>query len=161
MKACREWQNTIVEYVDGVCEPETAQRVEAHLAHCPACAQAVQTQQRVKQAVAQIDKQHAPAYLARRIRDRARSAIRRRNLARLIVRLSFALTAALAVIALWWNEAHQLSSLAPPADETALAQAIVQEYIGTTAGSGFSDPSLQMLSREAQMKTVKMGPMPR
>lgn len=159
MKACRQWENTIVEYADEVCEPEAARRLEVHLAHCEACAQAVRQQKWIKHALTQVDTEHAPAYLARRIRDHARSALRRRTLARLIVRLSFAVTAVgVAVVALWWNASRQPLPPAPPTDESALAQAIVQEYIGTTAGGGFSDPSLQMLAREAQMKTLRMEP---
>lgn len=159
MKACREWETAIVEYVDGTCQPETAQRLEAHLARCEGCAQAVLVQAQVKQALAQLEAEHAPAYLSRRIRDHARSAVRRRRLTRSTVRLAFAAAAMSAVVAaLWWNASRQSLLTPPSADEPTLAQAIVQEYVGATSTGEFSDPSLQMLAREAKLKSVKQEP---
>lgn len=159
MEVCREWETAIVEYVDGVCQPETAQRLEAHLARCEACARAVLAQAQVKQALAQLEAEHAPAYLSRRIRDHARTAMRRRRLARFTVRLAFATAAmTVAVIVLWWGAYRPSLLMPPPTDESTLAQAIVQEYVGATSTGDFSDPSLQMLAREAQLKSVKMEP---
>lgn len=159
MKACREWEVAIVEYVDGTCRPRTAQRLEAHLARCEGCAQAVPVQAQVKQALAQLEAEHAPTYLTRRIRDHARTVVRRRRLARFTVRLAFAATAVSAMVAaLWWNASRQSLLTPPPADEATLAQAIVQEYVGATSTGDFSDPSLQMLAREAQLKSVKIEP---
>lgn len=159
MKACREWETTIVEYVDGVCQPETAAKLEAHLARCEACARTVQEHLQLKQALAQLAPEHAPAHLSRRIRDHARSAGHRRRVVQMATRLSFAAAAAAVVaVALWWNASRQQMPVVPSTDESTLAQAIVQEYVGATSSSGFSDPSLQMLTREAQMKTLKMEP---
>ncbi|MGC8784993.1 MAG: anti-sigma factor family protein [Armatimonadota bacterium] len=159
MKTCREWEHAIVEYVDGVCPPDTAQKLEAHLASCKACAEAVREHLRLKRAVAQLEREHAPAHLARRIRDHARASLRRRSLARLLMRASFAATAATAVVfVLWWNLLRPEMATVPPAEEPTVAQAIVQEYVGVTSHDGFSDPSLQMLAREAQMKTLRLEP---
>ncbi|MEJ5252794.1 MAG: zf-HC2 domain-containing protein [Chthonomonadetes bacterium] len=160
MKACREWERTIVEYVDGLCPPEMMAKLEAHLASCEACARTVQEHLQLKQALAQLAPEHAPAHLSRRIRDHARSAVYRRRVVQTAVRLSFAaVAAAVSAIALWWSVSHQSMPVTPSTDESTLAQAIVQEYVGATSTSGFSDPSLQMLTREAQMKTLKMEPM--
>lgn len=160
MKTCREWEQTIVEYVDGVCPPDIAQRLEGHLASCRACAEAVREHLWLKRAVAQLEREHAPAHLARRIRDHARASVRRRSLTRLLVRTSFAAAAAIAVVvAFWWNPLRPETVTVLPAEEPTVAQAIVQEYVGVTSNDGFSDPSLQMLAREAQMKTLRLEPM--
>ncbi|GIV15660.1 MAG: hypothetical protein KatS3mg022_1095 [Armatimonadota bacterium] len=160
MRTCREWEQTIVEYVDGVCQPDMTQKLESHLASCEACAKAVQEQLWLKRAVAQLEREHAPAHLARRIRDHARASVRRRSLTRLLVQTSFAATAAIAVlITLWWNLLRPEAVTVLPAEEPTVAQAIVQEYVGATSNDGFSDPSLQMLAREAQMKTLRLEPM--
>lgn len=159
MKVCKEWEQTIVEYVDGVCQPDAVQRLEAHLASCEACARAVRDQLWMKRMVAQLEPEHAPVHLARRIRDHARTSLRHRSLTRTAVRLSFAATAVIVVIAaLWWNTLHQSMVAPPSSEEPTVAQAIVQEYVGATASDGFSDPSLQMLTREAQMKVLRLEP---
>lgn len=160
MNTCTEWEQTIVEYVDGVCPPDTAQKLEAHLASCKACAETVREHLWLKRAVAQLEREHAPVHLARRIRDHARASVRRRSLTRLLVRTSFAATVAVVGgIALWWNLLRPEVATVPPAEEPTVAQAIVQEYVGVTSSDGFSDPSLQMLAREAQMKTLRLEPM--
>ncbi len=157
MEACREWQEAIVEYVDGRCALETAVRLERHVSTCEACAHAVHEQQWLKQAMRQVPPQHAPAHLSRRIRDHARASLRRRSAVRTVWRLSFATTAVavLAVLGWWWNASREPVLPALPQEDSTLAQAIVQEYVGATAHDGFSDPSLQMLAREAQMKTLR------
>ncbi len=156
MEACREWQATIVDYVDGRCEPETAHELESHMASCEACRRALQAQQWIKQEVAQVPPQHAPAHLSRRIRDRARTARRQQAVARLWLRASFALTAVILLVALVWLHGVRQSSSRIYPEEPTLVQAIVQEYVGATAHDGFSDPSLQMLEREAQLKRVRV-----
>lgn len=158
MKACREWETIIVEYVDGMCSPEMVADLEAHLARCEACARAVQEHLQLKQALTQVAPEHAPAHLSRRIRDHARSAMYRRRVVHMATRLSFAAAAAIAGVVLWWSVSRQPTPAVPSTDESNLAQAIVQEYVGATSTSGFSDPSLQMLTREVQMKTLKMEP---
>lgn len=159
MKVCREWEQTIVEYVDGVCQREAAQSLEAHLASCEACARAVHEQLWLKEMVAQLQPEHAPAHLARRIRDHARASVRRRSLTRTVMRLSFAATAVAAMVtAFWWNSSRPAAVPALPAEEPTVAQAIVQEYVGATSSDSFSDPSLQMLAREAQMKVLRLEP---
>lgn len=159
MKVCREWEQTIVEYVDGVCQREAAKSLEAHLASCRACARAVHEQLWLKQMVAQLQPERAPAHLARRIRDHAGASVRRRSLTRTVMRLSFAATAvAAAVTAFWWNSSRPVAVPALPAEEPTVAQAIVQEYVFATSSDGFSDPSLQMLAREAQMKVLRLEP---
>lgn len=160
MRTCREWEQTIVEYVDGVCQPDVAQRLESHLASCEACAKAVREQLWLKRAVAQLERERAPAHLARRIRDHARACARRRSLTRFLMRTSLALTAAAAiVVAVWWGISRPTAVPLSSVEEPTVAQAIVQEYVGATSSDGFSDPSLQMLAREAQMKTLRLEPM--
>lgn len=159
MKACREWQDAIVEYVDGRCAPEKARKLESHLSTCEACAAVVREHRRLKLVVAQIPSVHTPAHLTRRIRDRARVERQRQLKSQWLVKFSFAaIGAALLAAALWWKVApHHLPPSLPP-DEPTLAQAIVQEYVGTTTHDAFSDPSLQMLARDAQMKVVQEEP---
>lgn len=160
MKACGEWEEAIVEYVDGVCQPDTAQKLESHLASCEGCAKTVREQLWLKRMVAQLERDPAPDHLARRIRDHARTSVRRRSLTRLIVRTSFAAAATVATVAVvWWGSARYRTVPVLPSEEPTVAQAIVQEYVGATSSDGFSDPSLQMLAREAQMKTLRLEAM--
>lgn len=160
MKACKQWESTIVEYVDGVCQPEAARKLESHLADCEACVGAVREQLWLKHAVSQMERERAPGYLARRIRDHARVASRRRAFTRLFVRTSFAVSAAVVmVLAVWWGHLRPTSDPVSSAEESTVAQAIVQEYVGAASSDGFSDPSLQMLAREAQMRTLRLEPM--
>ncbi|MCS6950287.1 MAG: zf-HC2 domain-containing protein [Armatimonadota bacterium] len=158
MKACREWEQAIVEYVDGVCAPEAAGRLEAHLAQCAACAKAVEAQRWLKAALAQLERERAPAYLTRRIRDRARTTAVRRVRGRQVRRLVYAAAASVVVVMGWWAASNWTSESMPPAEEPTVAQAIVQEYVGATASDGFADPSLQMLAREAQLKSLGEEP---
>lgn len=160
MSVCREWEQTIVEYVDGVCQPDAAQKLHKHLATCEACAKAVREQLWLKRAVAQLQPEHAPAYLARRIRDHARTSTRRRSLRVWMVRTSLAVTVCAALgWVMWWGILRSTPVAPSSAEEPTVAQAIVQEYVGATSSDGFSDPSLQMLAREAQMKTLRLEPM--
>lgn len=152
MKACREREQAIVEYVDGTCEPQAARELEAHLARCAGCAEAVRAQQWLKQALAQLERDRAPAYLSRRIRDHARVALWQRARARRTLRLAAA-AAAVAVVG-WWGASQLAPAPVPPAEEQALAQAILQEYAGSAANDGFADPSLQLLAREAHLGTL-------
>ncbi|GIV20900.1 MAG: hypothetical protein KatS3mg023_2651 [Armatimonadota bacterium] len=159
MRTCTEWEQVIVEYVDGLCQPEAAQRLEKHLACCEACAKAVRDQLWMKQMVTQLERERAPAHLARRIRDHARASLHRRSWTRFVLRWSFAATAvAVVVVALWWNTFRPDTVPTPSSEEPTVAQAIVQEYVGATSSDGFTDPSLQMLTREAQMRVLRLEP---
>ncbi len=160
MKACREWEQLIVEYVDGVIEEQPRRSLEAHLASCKACAEAVKVQRWAKQVVAQLEREHAPDYLSRRIRHHARGSLRRQGAIRLLARASFATAvAATLLLVLWWGNLRPEKMPVVPAEEPTVAQAIVQEYVGAMSNDGFSDPSLQLLAREAQMKTLRLEPM--
>lgn len=157
MKACREWEQAIVEYVDGVCAPAVAHELESHLSRCAACAEVVKTQRWLKSALAQLGREHAPAYLTRRIRDHARVALRQRPRARAAVRLAWA--TAFCVVAIgWWAVSRFRATPTSPAQEPTVAQAIVLEYVGATANDAFADPSLQLLAQEAHAKTLRLEP---
>jgi anti-sigma factor RsiW len=159
MNACQQWEHTIVEYVDGVCQPEAAQQLQAHLMTCEACASTVRQQLWLKEAAAQLPREHAPAYLSRRIRHHARASLRRRGAVRFLGRASVATAvAAAAVLALWWGTVRSDRAVLLPAEEPTVAQAIVQEYVGAISNDGFHDPSLQLLARETQMKTLPLEP---
>lgn len=153
MKTCREWEQAIVEYVDGTCEPQAARELEAHLARCAACAQAVRAQQWLKQALTQLERDRAPAYLSRRIRDHARVALWQRARARRTLRLAAAVTVVTAMVVGWWGVSRLTPASVPAAEEQALAQAILQEYAESAANDGFADPSLQLLAREVHLRT--------
>jgi hypothetical protein len=113
----------------------------------------------MKRMVAQLEHEHAPAHLARRIRDHARASLRHRSWTRFVLRWSFAATAvAVVVVALWWNTFRPDTVPTLSSEEPTVAQAIVQEYVGAISSDGFSDPSLQMLTREAQMKVLQLEP---
>ncbi len=159
MKACREWEQFIVEYVDGVIEEQPRRSLEAHLASCTACAEAVRVQRWAKQVVAQLEREHAPDYLSRRIRHHARGSVRRQGAIRLLARASFAtVVAASLLLAFWWGNLRPEKMSAVPVEEPTVAQAIVQEYVGAMSNDGFTDPSLQLLAREAQWKTLRLEP---
>jgi len=160
MKACREWEQFIVEYVDGVLDEQPRRSLEIHLASCKACAEAVKVQRWAKLVVAQLERECAPDYLSRRIRHHARDSLRRQGAIRLLARASFATAvAATLLLMLWWGNLRPEKMPVVPVEEPTVAQAIVQEYVGAMSNDGFSDPSLQLLAREAQMKTLRLEPM--
>lgn len=154
MNACREWVEPIIEYVDNRCPPETAHRLEVHLQTCSSCARVVEQQRWVKQALLQVEKELAPADMSRRIRHHARASVRRMRTMHLVRRLTFASMLLLATVVVWWTAAR---SPRPSVEEPSLAQAVAQEYVGMTSSGGFSDPSLQLLDREARMQNVHIG----
>lgn len=156
MNACREWEQVIVEVVDGHRATDRARALERHLAVCEGCRRAVEQQTWLKQTLSELPREQAPAFLTRRIRDHVRVGVRRRALARVACRVSIAVAAAVLVAVVWWNASDPFSTRTLTLDEPTVAQAIVQEYVGASSNSGFSDPSLQMLAREAQMQTLRM-----
>jgi len=159
MKACRQWEQLIVEYVDGVLQEPHRRSLEDHLATCMGCAEAVETQRWTKQAVAQLERGHAPAHLSRRIQHHARASWGRQRTMRLLSRVSVAAALAAAMLlAFWWSNLRPNVTSLVPADEPTIAQAIVQEYLGAMHNDGFSDPSLQLLARETQLQILRLEP---
>lgn len=158
MRACREWEPAIVEYVDGVCAPSVAQQLEVHLSRCTACAEAVEAQRWLRAALAQMERERAPAYLTRRIRDRGRAALPQRTRARRVGRLVWVTALCALAASGWWGASRFTARPVVPGEEPTVAQAIVTEYVDATANDAFADPSLQLLAQEAHTKTLRLEP---
>ena len=58
---CAEWQNWLQMYVDGACAPAEAQRVEAHLLGCAACAASAMERMNAKHALRAAALRYTPS----------------------------------------------------------------------------------------------------
>ena len=67
---CAEVLELLSQYADGVCDPETASRVEAHLAGCGECASAIESLRACMQTLSSLSRVPAPPDFLDRVHER-------------------------------------------------------------------------------------------